>query len=385
MVKKFGVVAFYVALLFYIVWEIYWYNQVGLTFIKWHTHMAFPFILFLFFYYLFKWMKVPKKGMNILFGIYLCIQFFEIFAQITGIGKTPFEKVHGHYVSFHPNHSIENYYWIDKPHSKKILRNTEFRFSRFTNSLGYSDVEWKKDTTKAILCLGDSFTEGDGAHMDSSYVAFLKNKLPSYQVMNAGKCGSDPFFNYLNYKDRLDSYDIEIVIQTISSQDLTQDIPQRGGLERFQKDRILKFQQKTSFNQFLFAISYVSRPFFYLMNYDEYAKKLLPEEKVIQYVEQLFIDYSKLVEERNQQLIIVVFPISDEIKDDYIPVTKECMARLSKKYTVIDLREFYLSKTTDKNYESFYWPEDRHHNAKGYQMMADGIYDFLKKNELIKF
>ncbi|MCO5247753.1 MAG: hypothetical protein M9887_02220 [Chitinophagales bacterium] len=50
---------------------------------------------------------------------------------------------------------------------------------RKQNSLGLSDKEWIKEKptgTYRIICLGDSFTEGDGVDYEHSYVQALQRK-----------------------------------------------------------------------------------------------------------------------------------------------------------------------------------------------------------------
>lgn len=379
MVKKIITVFFYTFLFAYIVWEFYWYNKVGLTFIKWHTHLLFPFILFLFLYYIFKLLKASKKHINTLFVIYLCFHFFEIFVQITGIGKTPNEKKLGYYSTHYPLSTIENYYWIDKPNTKKILSTNEFKFTRFTNKMGYSDIEWKEKKEPdeiRILSLGDSFTEGDGAHKDSTYPSFLKHLFKkenfNVSVLNAGKCGSDPFFNFMNYKDRLINYHPDIILQTISTQDIMFDLPQRGGLERFEDNLKLSFQHKNKIRKLIFALCYTSRPIYYAVGYKR-LMRIKTNKEVISGIKNLFNKYESLTLKNDCKLIIVIHPLKEEVENGYNDITKSVINFLKKKYEVIDLRSYYKRK------KNCYWIEDSHFNSKGYEIMAKGIYENLKQ------
>jgi hypothetical protein len=382
---KFLTLVFYLAFISYLIWETFWYTKVGLVFVKWHTHLMLPFILFFLIYSVLNYFKTTKRLTHIVFYFYVPIQLFEIIVQITGFGKTHSEKMYGHFLLSYPQGTKENYYWIDKPNKVKTLATSEFSFIRKTNSIGYSDFNWeiKLDSNETrILCLGDSFTEGDGAHFDSSYVSFLNRSLAKkYEkkivVMNAGKCGSDPFFNFKNYEDILHVFNPKIIFQTISSQDLLFDIPYRGGMERFEKGYNLAFQKRNKFKTFIYATMYFSRPIFHTLGYDEYlnkSKSIDQLEKEIPYkIEKLAKRYEKTSKENGHKLIFIFFPLKDEILNDYEKVTKKCIELISKKHIVFDLRKFYLTQPSIKNYSKYYWKKDGHHNSIGYELMAKGV------------
>ncbi len=78
------------------------------------------------------------------------------------------------------DYNQSNYYHLKKPFEKYQLKSDEFNFNRKANSIGIPEKEILKNKPKnitRILCLGDSFTEGDGADKDSSYVTFLNRSL----------------------------------------------------------------------------------------------------------------------------------------------------------------------------------------------------------------
>jgi lysophospholipase L1-like esterase len=382
---KFLTVIFYIGLISYIIWETFWYAKVGLVFVKWHTHLILPFILFFLIYSILNHFKTTKRLTHIVFYLYVPVQLFEIIVQVSGIGKTHSEKMYGHFVLSYPTGTKENFYWIDKPNTIKTLHTNEFNFKRKINNLGYSDQIWDssiKPNEIRLLCLGDSFTEGDGAHSDSNYVSFLKRYLnkkynKNIIVMNAGKCGSDPFFNFKNYEDILQVFNPKIVFQTISTQDLLFDIPFRGGMERFEKGNTLAFQKKNKLKTFIYATMYFSRPFYHMMGYNEYLNRSKTirqlEKEIPRKIEQLAKKYEDLCHKNGHKLIFVFFPIKDELSNDYEKITKICLKKLSKKHIVFDLREYYLTQPTKGKYKEYYWKKDGHHNSKGYELMAKGI------------
>ena len=261
-----------VILIAYLGWEIYWGIHVGYPAIKWHTHLMLYIYVGFAGQYLFRRVSGPdfsKRAQN-LFLAFSAITFslfvIEIILAITGINKTYIEKFSGGYTSPYTPH-YKNYYhtWPQGP--EHWLTKEEFAYWRPTNSLGFGDREWprdKKTGEKRILTLGDSFTEGDGAHFDSTYVAFLRQDLTQSEgpffVMNGGICGSDPFINYINLQDRLMAYRPDIVIQSIRSSDMDQDIVLRGGLERFKQSREVKYKDGPWWEP-IYALSYISRLF----------------------------------------------------------------------------------------------------------------------------
>lgn len=382
-----------IVLVLYPFWEIYWYFKVGLSFIKWHTHLLFPIYIFIPIYYLLIFLKASQKRIRQAFQLLIGIFFAEFLLVLTGLTETRQEKHYGtwKYVTEFENDTIA-YYWMNRPGQLKHLKTNEFYFTRTMNSTGYSDVEWKekKDSNEfRILCLGDSFTEGDGAHEDSCYPAFLKRKMVSLKapvnIMNAGKCGSDPFFSYLNYKDILHKFTPNLIIQTISTNDLIDDISVRGGLERFKPDYTLVFRKPNQLIETIYAISYTSRIFFHLAGYNEllvnrwkYIRNSQTDRKK---VKQLFNAYSKLTKNNKTKLLIVLLPNKYELETTYLPYLNTLKNDLlSKGYLVYDLRDYYKDyiMSNNKKIEEYYWSIDGHHNAKGYEMMSSGIFDAIK-------
>lgn len=291
----------------------------------------------------------------------------------------------------------ENYYRTRKPNENYHLDKKEYNYSRTANSLGYPDVEWqisKKEGELRILCLGDSFTEGDGAHNDSSYVSFLRRKIktiyPNSIVMNAGVCGSDPFFDYINYRDRLSKYKPDIIIQTLSTNDMLDDIRIRGGMERFQPNKTIKYSEKKI--EPLYAISHITR---ILYNVAGYNYQLLPKTITAEEAQhmdadvvRLLHDYTSEAKENYARLLIVLQPNQNEADTEkFIYDFTEIQAGLNKDSTiyVYDLSKFYkkYSQTKGKHMGSYYWPIDGHHNANGYEMMSEGILDALMKYNML--
>jgi lysophospholipase L1-like esterase len=381
----------------YILWEIYWYLHVGLSFIRWHTHLM-PYIL-IGSVFLLLLSRATSHGLSkhttdlyllsgtIIFSLFLS----ETILCVWGGTKTYTEKRKGYYES--PYKALwRNHHRVWSPSVPHWLTTSEFSYIRPTNSLGFGDVEWpitKKRGEKRILTLGDSFTEGDGAPFDSSYVALMRTILmatdTSVYIMNAGVCGSDPFDNYVNYQDLLQRYKPDMIIQMIGSDDMNSNILIRGGSERFKVDGTTRYLPAPWWEP-LYAISYISRLFFRAAKYNELLQKttisLHEYNRIENSVEGLFTRYSALCAANNTSLIIVLHPEKSEVVfDRYNYDFQQLLNYLAKndRIKTVDLLPAYRSyiKETHTKIESYYWQIDAHHNSNGYLMMAKEIADSI--------
>lgn len=368
--------------------------------VKWHVHVV---------EYVYIWLAgvmvlmanghFSEKRKNILLAftsVCFALGAIETTLQLTGTLKTYMEKVGGSYSSPYQPQDL-TWYHVWNPSHPHWLNKPEYNYWRPTNSLGFGDYEWamaKKPKEKRIMTLGDSFTEGDGAPYDSSYVFLLNKKLnaagDSVYMMNAGVCGSDPFMNFVLLRDRLLPYQPDVVIQALGTNDMNTDINIRGGMERFQKDGTLKYKSGPWWEP-IYAVSYVSRVFFHLAGYNELLQKNKmseeEEQKLSIQVEDLFHRYATLCKQHNTRLVIVLRPDKQEILNNkYDYDFSEIIQQLNADTTVrvIDLLPCYQNYIAQSHtaMPDYFWKHDGHHNAKGYEMMAHCIYQNL--NELQK-
>jgi len=368
----------------YCFWEIYWYSVVGLSCIKWHTHIAFPILLFeLYCLCLLIAQTLLKKPYSlhqisvVVFNIFLTVFFLELILVIIPINKTRSELNIGSYSSIYRVNNYNIFHTWGKESNMHHLVTEEFDYIRKTNKLGYCDKEWTKNNNAKIriLCSGDSFTEGDGAPTDSCYPTLLQKLLDEtypnkYEVMNAGTCGSDPFYNYKSFSALLYKYNPKLILQTISTHDILVDYSIRGGLERFQSD-IVKYT-KAPFWEPLYAISYGSRIFFNLFGFNcEDAPKLKSIQKMHNDFTSLFNQYTKEAHRNQCELAICILPMKHEFVDEKYDID---MSFLNGNNT-FDLLSIYKDSLhiNKNNYQNYYWQKDGHHNSKGYAEMAKAM------------
>lgn len=375
-------------LIAYVIWEIYWYSKVNLLCVKWHTHLLFPVYLFLI-GNLIIWVigkriapNTTPKLITAYSSLVLTIAVIEIVLMLSGTNKTYFEKQMGYYYShYHTQHEKRYHTWSTNPH---CIEKKEFIYCRPTNVEGVGDSDWVTTTAPhvvRIMALGDSFTEGDGAPYDSTYPSLLKQNLlklgDSIYMMNAGVCGSDPFYNYIHFKEKLAAYNPAIVIQMFSSDDIKTDFISRGGLERF-KENTIEYRSAPK-TEFLYAISYTSRIFYNAAGYNEFFLKPGAIQKMQPEIDSNFIslfnEYKKLCRQKGIKLVIVLRPDLHEVDENtysYNHANILTALKADKDVTVIDLMDRYRNyiQTSQTSTKEYYWTQDGHHNSKGYQMLA---------------
>ncbi|MBP7273887.1 MAG: SGNH/GDSL hydrolase family protein [Saprospiraceae bacterium] len=324
-----------------------------------------------------------EKKRNIMLintSIFATLFALEIGIRLTGYGFSYSETRSGIYQS--PYDASYSSIFINGYTGEKTLTSPEYCFSRHSNSEGFSDNEWdlaKPDSAIRILALGDSFTEGDGAHADSTWVKFLERKINNnhYNYMNAGVFGSDPVFSYNIFKFRLLKYKPDIVLLCITASDI-QDILFRGGFERFTQLGVTF--TKAPIWEFFYGCSHVSRLVFNLF----YTKELINKnrytaesQKAMAILTDCILKYQRLCNQHSIEFTCILHP--SDFSDAVVAFCKSNSVRF------VDLRGFYNEKQdlSPENYSKYYWQTDGHHTALGYQLMADGIYEGMVKNQSI--
>lgn len=404
--QKFLWAAVFILLAAYLVWEAAWYTQVGLCIIKWHTHCVeyvYVWLLGLGLFRLLTKSGVSEKAKNIFLvfsSLVITLGSVEIGFQITGTTKTYLEKASGEYTS-HYSPQDKGWYHVWPIGISHIIKKPEYSYWRPTNSERVGDYEWNRNTRKnelRIMALGDSFTEGDGAPYDSSYVTLLKKMLNaqgnSFYVMNAGVLGSDPFFNYVQLRDRLLVYKPDVILQALSTQDLTTDLLLRGGMERFKPNGKLKFT-KGPWWEPIYAVSYISRLFFNVAGYNDLLLKGEPQPEEINLMNIKIIDlfkrYSLLCRQNHSRLIIILRPLHNEIEQNkYDYDFSTILNAIAGQAEVVDLLPAYCEhiKKSNTRVTDYYWKTDGHHNSAGYELMAKCVYEniapLLKDSSLAK-
>jgi hypothetical protein len=316
---------------------------------------------------------------------FLCL---ELFLRISEKYKTRSE-FKGKSYSYKYKVHRSNWYYTNKPNTSRIKKEKEWQYFNQYNEFGNREKSIQnfiKDTTSIkIICLGDSFTEGDGAPYDSSWVRKfeycinLKNKT-KYKIYNAGSCGSDVFYNYKILTDKLMLLKPQIVIECINSTDVS-DVIWRGGLERFNEDGTVSGKVGPSW-EFVYHISHVFRAFmhvFFRYNEDLISENdlLLKEKEAIELIENQIKQTAQFCLKNKIEYHLLIHPLPSELIEDAIEPF-ELVEQLKNKPYVTLLFESFNDYYRNNDIVKDYWVVNKHYNSKGYFSMGNIIYNELK-------
>ncbi len=375
---------FFLLFLAYFFWEIYWFQKVGLNFVKWHTHFVPLFALWYIISFGISFTSFQKEIQLGIASLFFSLLMAEFTLMIIGYNKTYIENRSGNYQSLLNENQINilrNY----SPNSTHELSSPEFNYKRKTNREGFSDNDFEfKGSNILIQTYGDSFTEGDGAPADSSYPENLKRLLGNgYLIQNFGICGNDPGF-YLKQFEKVGTiYEPDVIVLSYGTGDFVVDFFSRGGLERFNQ-KVIK-ANKSPWWEVIYATSYVSRLFFHASGF-QYNSFFMKESERISRLKNLeskwnalFTEIARQAEIHHTKILLFKKPERSEIvanKYEYDMSFFDQFLKNNPNFHHIDLLPFYRSQglIDQTTTSSFYWPMDGHHNSKGYEVMAKGVY-----------
>jgi len=298
--------------------------------------------------------------------------------------------------------SYKHNYWIhlSTPNSSRTDRKIEFEYLHTYNSFGFRDKEVSiaKDTNEyRIIGLGDSFTEGVGTHQDSTYLKVLERILIKGEseinvtTINAGRSGSDPFYEYMLMEKKLLEFNPDLIILTINNSDII-DITIRGGSERFQPKGMVTYKNGPNW-EYLYASSYIIRHFMRdILGYNFILTKGKDAEKVknesIQMIYNVLIEFQTLALKNGFDLLVVLLPHYYELTDNYSELESlGNMINDNDSLYVVDLYQYY-KKTEINRPDSifdYFWQLDFHHTPKGYEKFAEGVAEEVIELDLIQY
>ncbi len=317
---------------------------------------------------------------KVLFSAVLFFAVIEAVLRINGKFKTSNERVVGeYYYRYYQKKSSSLHHW--KPNKTIDYFEPEFRYQNRYNEYGIREFTldtFLRDTTSIkVLCIGDSFTEGDGAPYDSSWVRqteYLCNQFnqKKFRFYNAGVCGSDVFFNHQWLTTGIMQIRPKQIIECINSSDID-DVIWNGGAERFNNDGTSSGKTGPRWEIF-YKYSHLIRAFVHkFIKYNDNLIKPGNENQAIEKIKNELIRINQWCKENGIVYRVVLQLCPHELKlEDY--QENELFKQLAKLNFVIDLSKDLHSEINSENYLNYSWPMNGHFNSLGYKKLGDLIY-----------
>lgn len=268
----------------------------------------------------------------------------------------------------------------------------EFRYAYMCNDIGHREIDFslfKQDSSDIkIVCLGDSFTEGDGTCYDSTWVKFFDRHLQAntnknIKIYNAGVNGSDVFYNNAMLVNKLVESKPKMVIECINISDI-HDYIWRGGLERFNADGTTSGKVGPVWEP-IFKYSHIFRaiiqnPFLYDQNLVLRSTKNAQELSALDSVLSQLDRNNEWCIKNGIKYFAVYHPTPHQIKQEfhYSDVFEEKMK--TRPYSV-SIYEQTKDSISMENLINYSWPINGHWNSKGYSIMGNLIYDVISKRQ----
>ena len=334
-----------------------------------------------------------KKIKFYLFNLISFLAVLEILLRLTGFFDTWNEKKFGTY-HYMFGQTKDSWFHTWPPNETIAYGGDEFTYQNHYNDLGHRDIDFKdfkQDTSASkYVFLGDSFTEGDGAPWDSTWVkAFEKNirlQLDSNVLAyNAGVCGSDIYFNYIMLKENLLESKPKVVFECVNNTDVS-DVYYHGGLERFQEDGTMKSRDALLWEP-LYKYSHVFRMF--ILIFTPYNSGLAneitldrEEQKIVEKMAEQIKLTHQLCAENNIEYYLVYMPVS-YCEEQFEPSAFDSLpALLENKVPVLDIFPCMFTTLDCDNKYAYFWEKNGHYNGRGYGLMGDCIFEeYLKIKE----
>ena len=308
----------------------------------------------------------------------------------TGLLLTSMENNGGEHVAQF-NEKRETWFFTWTPNTTVNYEQDEFNYEYKINEWGNREksisffLENKDKDVVKIVCLGDSFTEGDGAPYDSTWVRYLEKALNnqnknSYKLYNAGNSGSDIFYNYIQLKERLLNIRPEYVIELINDSDI-KDVVYAGGLERFNDDGTVTYKTGRKWER-LYINSHLFRLFVRVFfGYDDLIMK---DKEKLDAVDKIIRQAKKTQElcDSNGIKYFLFFHITPQNIRNKTPYETILLhQKIDSLPFAISLKEKMINKFDKLDYINYSWEKNYHFNSYGYWEMGKFIYEKLREKD----
>lgn len=333
-----------------------------------------------------------KNILTIFFSTLIALLFAEVFLRLidVGYGNAPLERSHT-YHHVHP----KNY--------KFLMHNPSGEYGGFHvyyDNLGFRVADEEShsneltDENKAIIFMGDSFTEGNQVPYNETFVALVSERL-GVPTVNFGVSSYSPLIYELQVKNIVSQFNANTVVLQIYSNDF-------GNDQSYFKDAVLKKNEIIGIdggaNNVIVTIarkSYLARFIrksqlllqLILTNSNDIVLKTINDLDYQQGVTDdnllntvnIIRQIATFLDEKNKKLYVFLIPSKS------LSMAEECCSRdnlYTRFYSALDEVEVdtidvrsYFEQSNDQN--ELFFNKDIHLTSKGHMAVASSIVSYL--------
>jgi len=334
--------------------------------------------------------KIPDAVKAVAVSVLFALVVFEGILRLLKLNRTYLEILgRSEYQSLYSPGKMNSFWHTYEPSDTTHVFRGDFSYARRFNSMGLPEreVNLNDTSTKKILCLGDSFTEGIGAGADSTWPRELERDLnwcskDSYLVYNAGVAGCDPVYSYHFLRGKLWDVNWKAVIFCVNSTDVPE-VMMRGGMERFKAGNKAEFTKGPVWEP-LYASLYIVR--YLVLDILKYDWTLHPvsvskqlNEASAQKIRKVLVNAQGELNKRGIEMLVLLHPLGYEVADGKYTAYTDTLRNKLAILRPLDMLPYFLDSTglTKKNYTQYYWPNDGHFTALGYKVMGHKVSEEL--------
>ncbi len=304
--------------------------------------------------------------------------------------KTYSEKINHIYLSA-LDVRIHNAYNTNVSNHCFRFNTPEFNYEHCYNSQGLRDVDHpiqKSAKRKRYLAFGDSYTEGFGAPVDSTWWKLLEAKLKApkqdslqQEFIGAGSMGSDIAYCFHLLQDKLVKYKPDVVFYCLNSTDIT-DLAMRGGMERFTPDGKIQYRMQAPWWEPIYQYSFVLRAWVHqVLKYDFFFTTQQQQEENNKYginqICQIASDMNQYCAARKIRFVLIIQPLAYQVKSHSTildTVDSYCQKSAIPTINLFNSYNTYPADSLPVIVSKRYWPIDGHCKPAGYDFMAAEIF-----------
>jgi lysophospholipase L1-like esterase len=328
----------------------------------------------------------------VLFWIVVFLVAAEILLRVPCTYCTWMEENRGRFIEPYAINE-DSWYFVRKVNSIGSYHQPEFNYEIRTNSLGFRDIEHplaKATGECRILAIGDSFTEGQGAPFEQTWLSVLGRNLNApgsthqYSMMAAGVAGSDPFYEYRILIDKLLYYQPDLVMMVVNYSDVI-DVTARGGEERFLPNgRVKGVEPPSGAVTWLYKYSHFAR--FVLFEAFDYTHLMITKSErgrraveALEKIQTLIMKLDNLLKDKGIEFILVVLPTRHDVETNSYNDLANMQGLLdySRAHGIrtIEVKPYLMDRLADGNtdLDKYFWRRDRHFTPLGYRYVGEAV------------